>query len=110
MKEQLLTVGKCNYSCKSTNKFKKLVCNCKSISLSQLTTHGISRYHAEKGYRNWCDILFPLVVSKESADPLDIVESWWFDNDNQNTDLKNDLGGSKDATADEKGERKRKEN
>ena len=49
-------------------------------------------------------------MSKESADPLDIVESWWFDNDNQNTDPKNDLGGSKDATADEKGERKWKEN
>ena len=63
----------------------------------------------EKSYGKWWDILFPLVGSRESADPLNIVESW-FDNDNQNTDPENDLGGSKNATADKKGECKRKKN
>ena len=63
----------------------------------------------EKSYGKWWDILFPLVGSRESADPLNIVESW-FDNDNQNTDPENDLGGSKNATADKKGECKPKKN
>ena len=57
------------------NKFKKLVCECKSISLSQRTTHRISCYHVEKSYGKWWNILFLLVGSRESADPLNIVES-----------------------------------
>ena len=57
------------------NKFKKLVCECKSISLSQRTTHEISCYHVEKGYRKWRDILFLLVATKESEDPSNIAES-----------------------------------
>ena len=35
------------------NKFKKLVCECKSVSLSQRTASGISRYQVEKGYGKW---------------------------------------------------------
>ena len=35
------------------NKFKKLVRKCKSISLSQRTGSGISRYQVEKGYGKW---------------------------------------------------------
>ena len=47
--------------------------------------------------------LFQLVGSRHSAEPLNIVESS-FNNDSQNADPKNDLGGSKHATADKKGE------
>ena len=83
------------------NKFKKLVCECKSISLTQRTASGISRYQREKRYGKWWDILFPLVASRESADPSNIVEPL-FSNDNQNTDPENDLGGSKNATAEKK--------
>ena len=86
------------------NKLKKLVCECKSISLSQRITHGISCYHVEKGYRKWRDILFLLVATKESEDPSNIAESLWFDNDNQNTYPENGLRGSKNATADKRGE------
>ena len=54
---------------------------------------------------------YPFLIGREweSANPLNIVESW-FDNDNQNTDPENDLGGSKNATADKKGECKPKKN
>ena len=76
------------------NKFKKLVCECKSISLSQRTASGISRYQVEKGYGKWCDILFPLVASRDSADPSNIAEPPSY-NDNQNTDPENDLRGRK---------------
>ena len=34
------------------NKFKKLVCECKSINLSQRTASGISRYQVEKAMEN----------------------------------------------------------
>ena len=70
----------------------------------------MSCYHVKKGDRKWWDILFSLVGSKESAAPLNIVESGWFDNDNQNTDHGNDLGGSKNATADKKGKCKPNKN
>ena len=89
------------------NKFKKLVCEWKSIRLSQRTVHGISCQHVEKGHEKWWDILFPLVGSRESADPSSIVQSC-FDNGNQNTDPENNLGGSKNVTADKKGECKPK--
>ena len=56
------------------SKFEKLVCECKSISSSQRTGSEISRYQVEKCYGKWWDILFPLVVSRGSADPLNIVE------------------------------------
>ena len=51
------------------NKFKKLVCECKSISLTQRTASEISRYQREKRYEKWWDLLFPLVASREAADP-----------------------------------------
>ena len=57
------------------NKFKKLVCECKSISLTWWIAHKISCYHVEKSYGKWWVILFPLVGSRESAEPLNIVES-----------------------------------
>ena len=62
-----------------------------------------------KSYGKWWNILFSLVESRESAGPLNIVESC-FDNGNQNADLQNDLEGSKNATADEKGECQLKKN
>ena len=62
-----------------------------------------------KSYGKWWNILSSLVESRESAGPLNIVESC-FDNGNQNTDLQNDLEGSKNATADEKGECQLKKN
>ena len=91
------------------NKFKKLVCECKSISLSQRTASRISRYQVEKSYGKWWDILFPLVASRESADPSNIVKPPFY-NDNQNTDPENNLGGSKNATAEKKCECKPKKN
>ena len=52
----------------------------------------------EKGYGKWWDIVFPLVASSESADPSNIVDPPFY-NDNQNTDAENDLGDCKNATA-----------
>ena len=54
-------------------------------------------------------LLFPLVVSRQSADPLNIIQSPFY-NDNQNTNTKNDLGGSKNETGENKNECKPKEN
>ena len=83
-------------------KVKILVCEWKSISLSQWTASGI--YQVEKGFRKWWDILFLLVGSWESADLPNVVEPSFY-NDNKNNDLENDLGGSKNAIADKKSER-----
>ena len=57
------------------NKFKKLVWQCKSISLTWWIAHKISCYHVEKSCGKWLVILFQLVGSGESAEPLNIVES-----------------------------------
>ena len=57
------------------NKFKKLVWQCKSISLTWWIAHKISCYHVEKSCGKWWVILFQLVGSGESAEPLNIVES-----------------------------------
>ena len=83
-----------------------MVCECKSINLSQRTASGISRYQVEKGFGKWWD--FPLVASRESAGLSNIVESPFY-NDNQNNDLENYLGGTKNATAERKCECKLKE-
>ena len=84
------------------NKFKKLVCECKSISLSQRIASGING-------KQW-DIFFsfPLVASSESANNPYIVESSLC-NDSQYTDTENNLGGTKNATTDKKGERNPKQ-
>lgn len=107
MKRQLLTVGKVEslIHTQIKNKVKILVCEWKSISLSQWTASGI--YQAEKGFRKWWDILFLLVGSWESADLSNVVEPSFY-NDNKNNDPENDLEGSKNAIADKKGERKPK--
>ena len=63
----------------------------------------------EKGYGKWWDILFPLVASSESADPSNIADPPFY-NANQNTDPENDLGDSKNATAEKKYECKPKKN
>ena len=42
------------------NKFKKLICEWKSIKLSQRTAIGINRCQVEKGYGKWWDIAFPI--------------------------------------------------
>ena len=80
------------------SKFKKLVYECKSISLSQRIASGINE--------KWWDIFFPfpLVASGESACNPNIVVSSLC-NDSQYTDLETNLGGTKNATADKKGER-----
>ena len=75
-------------------KFKKLVCKCKSISLNQQIASAISFYQVKKACGKWWDILFLLVVSRESVDPSNIFEPPFY-NDNQNTDPENDLRGSK---------------
>ena len=80
------------------SKFKKLVYECKSISLSQRIASGMNE--------KWWDIFFsfPLVASGESACNPNIVVSSLC-NDSQYTDLETNLGGTKNATADKKGER-----
>ena len=80
------------------SKFKKLVYECKSISLSQRIASGINE--------KWWDVFFsfPLVASGESACNPNIVVSSLC-NDSQYTDLETNLGGNKNATADKKGER-----
>ena len=79
------------------------------MNLSQRTASGISRYQVEKVYGKWWDTLFPLVASRESADPSNIVEPSFY-NDNQNNDPENDLGGSKNAAAEKKCKCKPKKN
>ena len=71
--------------------------------------HGISCYYVEKGSGKWWKILFALVGSRKSADPLNIVESL-FDNDNQNTDTANNLGVTENTKAYKEGECKPKKN
>ena len=61
----------------------------------------------EKNYGKCWDVLYPLVESRESTDPSNIVEPSFY-NGNQNTDPENNLGGSKDATVDKKCECKSK--
>ena len=61
-------------STQARNKFKKMISECKAISLAQRTASGISRYKIEKGYGKWWDILFPLVASRESSDPSMLTE------------------------------------
>ena len=82
------------------DKCKKLVCECESISLSQRIAIGINRYKLEKGYRKLWDILFPfpLLASRESADPSSVVEPSLY-NDNQNTDPENGLGVCKNCAS-----------
>ena len=65
----------------------------------------INRYQAEKCFEKWWDILFPfpLVASRKSADPSNIFELSFY-NDNQNTDPESDLGVNKNATAYKTGE------
>ena len=79
------------------SKFKKLVYECKSISLSQRIASGINE--------KWWDVFFsfPLVASGESACNPNIVVSSLC-NDSQYTDLETNLEGTKNATADKKGE------
>ena len=64
------------------NKFKKLVRGCKSVSLIQRTASGIARYQVQKGYGKWWGILFPLVASRESSGPNNMIEPS-FDKINQ---------------------------
>ena len=59
----------------------------------------------DKNYGKCRDVLYPLVASRESTDPSNIVEPSFY-NGNQNTDP--NLGGSKDATVDKKCECKSK--
>ena len=56
------------------NKFKKLVSECKTVSLTKRPASGIARYQVEKGYGKWWDILFPLVASRESSDRNNMIE------------------------------------
>ena len=56
------------------NKFKKLVSECKSVSITQGTANGIARYQVEKSYRKWWEILFPLVSRRESSGPKNMLE------------------------------------
>ena len=55
------------------------------------------------------DIFFsiPLVAHRESADPSNIVEPSFY-NENQNTEPENNLGNSKNVTTDKNGECKPK--
>ena len=56
------------------NKFKKLVSECNSVSITQGTGNGIARYQVEKSYRKWWDVLFPLISRRESSDPKNMLE------------------------------------
>ena len=56
------------------NKFKKLVSECKNVSLTIKTASGIDRHKVEKGYGRWWDILFKLISSRPSSDPSNTIE------------------------------------
>lgn len=56
------------------NEFKKLVTECNSVNLTQRTASRISRYHVEKGYGKWYDIVLPFLVSRESTDPTNLIK------------------------------------
>ena len=57
------------------NKFKKIVSECRSVSLTIRTASGTDLHKVEKGYRRWWDILFKLVSRKPSSEPSNNIES-----------------------------------
>ena len=56
------------------NKFKSLVAICKKASLTRQTASGIDNFIQDKGYGKWFGQLFPLVQSRESAQPEQAIE------------------------------------
>ena len=56
------------------NKFKSLVAICKKASLTRQTASGIDNFIQNKGYGKWFGQLFPLVQSRESAQPDQAIE------------------------------------
>lgn len=56
------------------SKFKKLVAECKSVSMTIKTKSGIKRFQEEKGYGKWFELLFPLVRARESCQPDMAIE------------------------------------
>ena len=69
------------------DKFKQLVIAFKSVSLTQRTASWIVRYHVEKGYGKWWDILFPLAAIRESPEPQNVIDPS-FDTINQRIESK----------------------
>ena len=55
-------------------KFKKIVSECRNVSLTIRTASGIDRHKVGKGYGQWWDVLFQLVASKPSPDPGNNIE------------------------------------
>ena len=56
------------------NKFKSLVAICKKASLTRQTASGINDFIQSKRYGKWFEQLFPIVQSRESAQPEQAIE------------------------------------
>lgn len=56
------------------NKFKSLIAICKKASLTRQTASGIENFIQKQGYGKWFGQLFPLVQSRESAQPEQAIE------------------------------------
>ena len=59
-------------------KFKKLVAECKKISLTIKTATGIKRVQDEKCYGPWFDQLYSLVKTRDSCQPEQSIEPLLF--------------------------------
>ena len=57
-------------------KFKKLVAECKKISLTIKTVTGIKRVQDEKCYSPWFDQLYSLVKTRDSCQPEQSIEPY----------------------------------
>ena len=56
------------------NNFKKLMSICKASLLTQKTASGIKRFQDQKEYRQWFDVLVPLMKAKVSCQPEQAIE------------------------------------
>eukprot|EP00794_Sanderia_malayensis_P002866 gene2866-3314_t len=66
--------GPAVHATQARTKFKKLVSECRNVSLTIKTASGIDCHKVEKGYGGWWDILFRFVASKPSSDPSNNIE------------------------------------
>ena len=56
------------------SKFKKLVAECKRVTLTTKTSTGVKRFQDDKGYSNWFNQLFEVIKTRDSCRPELAVE------------------------------------
>ena len=69
-------------------KFKWCYSTCKKVSLTIKTVNDATRFIDEKGYEKWFDLLYPLIKSRDSCQPVKPSEPSAEDD---NASLRNNL-------------------